>query len=64
MEIIRIENLYKNFGKYDVINDLNFSVPKHSVLGFLGQNGSGKTTTMKMILGLIKPNGGKHYCLR
>lgn len=59
MDILSIENLHKNFGKHEVIKDLNFSVPEHSVFGFLGQNGSGKTTTMKMILGLLKPSSGK-----
>lgn len=58
MDILSIENLHKNFGKHEVINDLNFSVPEHSVFGFLGQNGAGKTTTMNMILGLLKPTSG------
>lgn len=58
MDILKIENLYKNFASNKVINDLTFSVPEHSVFGFLGQNGSGKTTTMKMILGLLKPKSG------
>lgn len=58
MDILNIEHLYKNFGENEVINDLTFSVPENSVFGFLGQNGSGKTTTMKMILGLLKPKGG------
>lgn len=58
MDILSIENLYKNFGKYEVIKDLTFSVPEHSVFGFLGQNGAGKTTTMKMIVGLLKPTSG------
>ena len=58
MDILSIENLQKNFGENEVINDLNFSVPEHSVFGFLGQNGAGKTTTMNMILGLLKPTSG------
>lgn len=58
MEILKIENLNKSFGKHKVINDLNFSVPEHSVFGFLGQNGAGKTTTMNMIVGLLKPTSG------
>lgn len=58
MEILKIENLNKSFGKHKVINDLNFSVPEHSVFGFLGQNGAGKTTTMNLIVGLLKPTSG------
>lgn len=58
MNILEIKDLYKNFGDNKVINGLNLSVPEKSIFGFLGQNGSGKTTTMKMVLGLLKPSGG------
>lgn len=58
MEILRIQNLYKSFGTNEVIKDLSFSVPEHSIFGFIGQNGAGKTTTMEMILGLLKPDRG------
>ncbi len=61
MDILSIENLHKNFGKHEVINNLNFSVPEYSVFGFLGQNGAGKTTTMNMIVGLLKPTSGSIY---
>ena len=58
MNILEIKHLQKSFGSHAVIRDLNLSVPEHSVFGFVGQNGSGKTTTMKMVLGLINPNSG------
>lgn len=58
MDILNIENLHKKFKNHEVINDLTFSVPEHSVFGFLGQNGVGKTVTMNMIVGLLKPTSG------
>lgn len=58
MDIVTIENVSKSFGNNIVIDNLSFSVPEHSIFGFIGQNGSGKTTTMKMILGLLKPDSG------
>ncbi|TGA98875.1 ABC transporter ATP-binding protein [Sporolactobacillus shoreae] len=61
MDILRAEHIRKNFGSQHVLTDLNFSVSKHSIFGLIGKNGSGKTTTMKMILGLIKPTSGSIY---
>lgn len=58
MNILTIENLSKSFGDNLVIDQMSFSVPKGSIFGFIGKNGSGKTTTMKMILGLLKPSRG------
>ena len=58
MEILKIENLCKSFGTHKVIDGLSFRVDEHTIYGFLGQNGSGKTTTMKMILGLLKADSG------
>lgn len=58
MNVLEIKDLYKEFGNNKVINGLNLFVPENSVFGFLGQNGSGKTTTMKMVLGLLKPTSG------
>ncbi|EHR36058.1 ABC transporter ATP-binding protein [Helcococcus kunzii] len=58
MNVLRIDNLYKSFGKEKVINGLSFEVPENEILGFLGKNGAGKTTTMKMILGFVKPDSG------
>lgn len=50
---IQVEGLDKFFGKKQVLHDLRFSVPEGSITGFLGANGSGKTTTLRMLLGLI-----------
>jgi ABC-2 type transport system ATP-binding protein len=58
VNVLEITQLKKSFGKQTVINGLSLSVPEHSVFGFVGQNGSGKTTTMKMVLGLLKPDSG------
>ena len=59
MNVLTIQNLSKSFGKKKIINNLSMSVPEGSVFGFIGQNGVGKTTTMKMVLGLLKPDHGE-----
>lgn len=56
--IIQIQNFKMSFGDKDVINDLSFEVFKGEVFGFLGSNGSGKTTTLRALLGLYQPSGG------
>lgn len=50
--------LTKRFGHQVAVNDLDLEVPRASVYGFLGPNGSGKTTTIRMLLGLVLPNKG------
>jgi ABC-2 type transport system ATP-binding protein len=55
---IIIQGLSKNFGPVTAVQDLSFTVEPGSVTGFLGPNGSGKTTTLRMILGLVKPSAG------
>ena len=63
MEILELKKVYKQFGALKVIEDLNLSVPEHSVFGFIGKNGAGKTTTMKMILGFLQSDAGEiHVC--
>lgn len=62
MDILTITDLKKSFGDKKVLRGLNLSVPKHSVFGFIGRNGAGKTTAMKAALGLLKPDGGEIYC--
>lgn len=57
--IIQIENFKMKFGDKEVIKDLSFEVKKGEVFGFLGSNGSGKTTTLRALLGLYQPTGGK-----
>ncbi len=49
MNIIELENVTKTFGTVVAVNELSLSVPKGSIYGFIGPNGSGKTTTIRMI---------------
>ena len=58
MNILEIKDLHKHFGAKKVLTGVTISLPQHSILGFVGKNGSGKTTTMKIILGLLKANQG------
>lgn len=55
---IEINNLTKVFDKFVAVNDVSFKVKKGDVFGFLGPNGSGKTTVIRMIMGLITPTSG------
>src|SRR5258708_14361525 len=57
--VISTTRLTKTFGKLVAINDLNLEVMRGDVFGFLGPNGSGKTTTIRMLLGLIRPTAGR-----
>lgn len=56
---IRIANFSKSFGKKRVIEDLNFEVKEQEVFAFLGANGSGKTTTIRSLLGIYEPDEGE-----
>ena len=58
MNAIEIRNLTKNFGEKQALQGLNMTVPKGSIYGFIGENGSGKSTTEKIICGLIRASGG------
>ena len=55
---IDVEGLTKRFGDKTVVDDFDMKVPKGAIYGFLGPNGSGKTTTIRMMCGLLKPDGG------
>ncbi len=55
---IEINNLNKNYNNILAVKDLNFKINKGSIVGLLGPNGCGKTTTIGMMLGLIKPSSG------
>ena len=59
MNAIEIKNLTKNFGQKQALNGLNMTVPQGAIYGFIGENGSGKSTTEKIICGLIHPSGGE-----
>jgi ABC-type multidrug transport system ATPase subunit len=56
--IIKVDNLSKKFKDFTAVNDLSFTVNKGDVYGFLGQNGAGKSTNIRMLLTLIKPTSG------
>lgn len=56
--MVKIENLYKHYGKFVALNRLNLSIEKGELFGFVGPNGAGKTTTMRIISGLLKADGG------
>jgi len=58
MEILNINQLTKHYGKLTAVNKLNVSIEKGSIYGILGPNGSGKTTTLGMILNVIRPSAG------
>ncbi len=58
MEMLTLSHAAKHFGEKQVLLDVSFSVPEHTVFGFVGQNGAGKTTAMKMILGLLTVSSG------
>lgn len=60
---IDIQSLTKVFGSHTVVDHLSLQVERGSVFGFLGSNGSGKTTTIRMICGLLTPTSGAGTCL-
>lgn len=58
MNAIEIENLSKSFRGMYAVDGLNMTVPQGTIYGFIGENGSGKSTTEKIICGLLVPSGG------
>ncbi len=58
MYTIELENITKTFGKHKAVDDLSLKVPKGSIYGFIGPNGSGKTTTIRMIMNILYPDNG------
>lgn len=60
---ISVSDLSKRYGERVAVSHANFDVPMGTVCGFVGPNGSGKTTTMRMLLGLISPSGGSGMVL-
>ncbi len=57
--VIRVENLTRRFGEFVAVDHVNFEVASGEVVGYLGPNGSGKTTTIRMLLGLLEPSEGR-----
>ncbi len=55
---LQVKGLNKSFGKAHIIKEMSFQLQRGQIYGFLGPNGSGKTTTIRMIVSLIKPNSG------
>jgi len=60
---IDVSGLNKSFGKKHVVRDLSLKVPRGQIFGFLGPNGSGKTTSIRMICGLLTADSGSGTCL-
>ena len=53
-QLLKFENISKNYGSLEALKDINFSIPENSIFGILGANGSGKSTFMKILPNLIK----------
>ena len=57
-QVLRIEGLTKTFGSRTVVDDVSFDVKRGEIFGYLGPNGSGKTTTIRLALGILRPDDG------
>lgn len=58
MKAIEVNNLTKKFGEFIAVNNINFDVKQGEILGFLGANGAGKSTTIRMLIGVLAPTSG------
>jgi ABC-type multidrug transport system ATPase subunit len=56
--LVRVSHLSKRFGSFEAVRDVSFNVERGQVYGFLGQNGAGKSTTLRMLMTLIRPTAG------
>lgn len=61
MSIIELQNITKSYGSHIAVDDLSLQIPKSSIYGFIGPNGSGKTTTIRMIMNILYPDKGKIF---
>jgi len=59
--VIKTENLTKCFGNFTAVDSISFEVEKGEIFGFLGANGAGKTTAMKMLIGISRPTSGRGW---
>ncbi len=59
--LVEVKNIKKNYGKNEAVKGISFSIEEDEILGLLGPNGSGKTTTIGMLLGLLKPTSGEIF---
>ena len=57
--LVEVINLSKSYGKKEAVKDINFKIRENEIIGLLGPNGCGKTTTIGMLLGLLKPSNGQ-----
>src|SRR4026207_764037 len=58
MNAIEVKNLTRRFGNFIAVNDVSFEVRAGEIFGFLGSNGAGKSTTIRMLCGLLQPTSG------
>ncbi|NLO77576.1 MAG: ATP-binding cassette domain-containing protein, partial [Methanomicrobiales archaeon] len=62
--VVSVHNLIKTFDKKPVLSGITFDVSRGEIFGFLGPNGSGKTTTIRILLGLLRPDSGSALVFR
>src|SRR5438067_6099736 len=63
MSAVEIEHVTKTFGRHVAVDDLSLTVPEGTIYGFIGPNGSGKTTTLRMIMRILHPDQGEIHVL-
>src|SRR5512136_26170 len=56
---ITVDRLVKRFGRFTAVDDVSFHVERGEIFGYLGANGAGKSTTIRMLIGLLAPSGGR-----